>query len=206
LIKSVFITASAFLALSGGFLVLRNSPVKDWFYPKQFRAIVDGKLYVSGQISSRLIRDTLTSRGICRVDSLTADPSDSDEKAEVDTCAQLGIPRSIYLVNGNGTGNINAYADALTDAVAACRQNKPILVHCYSGAERSGAFVAFYRILIQHAPPDTIVPEMKAYRWDPAKNPKLIPYIDDHLAELGAILVQRGVIASVPSPLPHLSP
>jgi hypothetical protein len=202
----IALLAVAFALLAGGYLVFERTSLKDRFYPKQFRVIVDGKLFVSGQISAGIFKQTLDAHHITRVISFTVDPGDPDEAAEIAACSALGVSRVVYPLDGNGTGDIHCYADALTEAMNTIGGKGPtLLVHCHSGSERSGAFVAFYRLLIQHQPPDQVLAEMEAYHWNPSKNPGLVRYINDHLAELAGILMQRGVISQVPEPLPHLS-
>lgn len=192
--------------LAIGFVLVQFSPLRNYFYPKQFRTIVDGKLFVSGQIYAGIFKKTLDEHHITRVISFTDDPGDPDDRAEIAICSATGISRVVYPLDGNGTGDIHCYADALTEAMKTINGNGPtLLVHCHSGSERSGAFVAFYRLLVQHRPPDQVLAEMEAYHWNPSKNPGLVRYINDHIAELSQILVQRGAISQDPSPMPQLS-
>jgi hypothetical protein len=39
---------------------------------------------------------------------------------------------------------------------------------------------------------------------DPRENPLLIPYLNEHMAEMADLLVQKGVIGSVLNPLPRI--
>lgn len=204
--RRVMLVGAVVGILSAGLAIVELTPVRDYFYPKQFRTISEGKVFVSGQIYSGIFKRTLDEHHITRVISFTEDPEDADDRAEVATCAALGISRVVYPLDGNGRGDILCYANALTEAMKSINgDGPPVLVHCHSGSERSGAFVAFYRLLVQHRPPAEALAEMEAYHWNPKKNPELVQYINSHLEELGRILLARGVISQVPEPMPQLA-
>jgi hypothetical protein len=202
--RVLLITAA--MVLTAGYLVFQYTPVRNYFYPKQFRTIVDGKLFVSGQIYAGIFKQSLSEHHITRIISFTEDPNDADDRAEVAACSAMGISRVVYPLDGNGTGDIMSYANALTEAIKTTNGTGPtLLVHCHSGSERSGAFVAFYRLLVEHRPPNQVLAEMEAYHWNPNRNPGLVRYINNHMAELSQILLQRGVISQIPDPMPQLS-
>jgi hypothetical protein len=50
------------------------------------------------------------------------------------------------------------------------------------------------------------VAELKKNRWTEARNPKMLPYLNEHVGELAQLLVDAGVIAKVPDPLPRFAP
>ncbi len=44
--------------------------------------------------------------------------------------------------------------------------------------------------------------EMFRNGHNPAENTLLIPYLNEHMGEMANLLVEKGVIASVPNPIP----
>ena len=104
----------------------------------------------SAQINRRLIRGTLQEHRIGLVLFMSGDdPSREDTTVENHTCAQLGIRRLNYNLNGNGTGKVSIYIDALSNLIRSDRDGVPVLVHCETGAQRTGGMVAFYRVLVE---------------------------------------------------------
>ena len=164
-------------------------------------------LFRSGQISTRMLEPTLTKFGIDTVIFLSGDNlKRKDTRSEIAVCASLGIERINRPLAGDGTGQIQKYIDALTDAARARSAGRAVLVHCHTGSQRTGAFVAFHRLLIDGWTAERTKAELLAYGHDPAENEKLIPYVNRHLSTVAAELVSRGVIVAAPSPLPKLVP
>ncbi len=189
-------------------LVGKNNHWFDRWIPNRFRVIDQGHIYASGQISRYLIRDVLVDHHIGVDISLCAEDiaSDPDEVAERTATRELGVTLLEYPLAGDGTGDINQYVKAITAMVKANRAGQGVLVHCYSGVERSGACTAFYRVLIEGWTTQRAVEELKANHWTQSRNPKMLPYLNEHVGELAAGLVAQGVLAKVPQPLPRFEP
>lgn len=201
------IAAAVIAALLGLWLILLNNGILDAFHPRKFRVVVPDKIYASGQIHRRIIRDVLAQYHIATIVSLT-DPveDDRDDAAEVQAAKEMGIVHYRFVLDGDGTGDIHRYADALQQMVIADQTGRPLLIHCHSGVQRSGAATAFYRILVQHwNGPDTVA-ELERNHWNPSQNPKMLPYLNSHLAELARLLVDRHVIPAMPTTFPTLVP
>lgn len=179
---------------------------RDRFFPRNFGVVDAGRIYRSGQIDGGLVRDVLAGHGVDVIVNLANDiPGDPDKDAERAAIGELGIRRiDIPALDGHGIGPIEHYADALTAVVAARRRGEVVLIHCQGGSERTGALVAFYRLLIEQSEPERVYAEMLAYNHRPHRNGYLIPYINDHLKKLAQLLVARGVLARVPAPMPQL--
>jgi len=178
---------------------------KDLVVPRKLRVVDPGQIYASGQINRRLLRQVLTDRHIriivCLVDDQLDDP---DVTAERQLAKDLDIERFNYPLEGDGTGDIHNYANAVARMVEAERAGKPILVHCSSGAQRSNGAVFYYRVLVQQCDPADAAHEMIRNGHDPRRNPALIPYLNSHMAEMAKLLVDRGIIDHVPDPLPRI--
>lgn len=193
------------LALGGAGLAAWKYWLEDRFIPKRWGVVEEGLVYRSGQLSSALVRDQLERHGIrCIVDLTSDTPGDADEEAEVEAARALGIDRITLGLGGDGTGDIHGYAEAVTRMHRAIQEGEPTLVHCAAGAQRTGGAVAFYRLLVQGRSPQATADEMARYGWDPDDDTKLKNYINEHVGDLAALLVDRGVIERVPDPLPHL--
>jgi protein tyrosine phosphatase (PTP) superfamily phosphohydrolase (DUF442 family) len=193
------------LALSGWFIAVHVGSWKDRFIPRKFRTVEPGAIYASGQIDRHLIGGILSDYKIREIVCLIGhDPTDPDSAAEFRIAHDMNIDRLYFPLSGDGTGDIHEYADAITAIVAAQKAGKPVLVHCSSGSQRTNGAIYFYRVLIQHRSSEEAANEMYRNGYDPHFNPLLIPYLNEHIAEMAALLVQKGVIDQVPTPLPQI--
>jgi protein tyrosine phosphatase len=111
-----------------------------------------------------------------------------------------------FPLGGKGTGDVNEYARAIAAIADAQKNHLPVLVHCATGAQRTGGIIAAYRLLVQQKDPAFVVSEMKRYDWNAKDNPALLPYLNSNMAEMAKLLKEAGVINEIPSPLPQLSP
>ena len=128
-------------------------PIHQRFVPKQFGVVEPGRIYRSGQISAPIIRATLERYDIQTVVSLQDyDANDAKHRAEREATEALGIRELHFPLRGDGSGAIHSYASALAEMARADRDGAAVLVHCAAGTERTGATVAFYRILVQGRP------------------------------------------------------
>jgi protein-tyrosine phosphatase len=173
--------------------------------PKRFGVVEQGRIYRSGQISAPLIKKILTKYNVRVIIDLTsADTNDRDKQAEKQAAAELNVRILRYSLRGNGTGDVNYYASAVTAILNAEKQNLPALVHCAAGTQRTGGVIAAYRLLVQKKDPAFVISEMKRYGWNSKDNPALVPYLNSNMADLAMLLKQAGVIDEIPSPLPQL--
>jgi protein-tyrosine phosphatase len=179
--------------------------VKYRIVPKKFGVVVPGRIYRSGQISAQLIKKILTKHNIRVIIDLTSvDSNNPDKLAEENAVAELNIKVFRFLMSGNGTGDINDYASAITAIAHAKKQNMPVLVHCTAGAYRTGGVIAAYRLLVQKIDPNVVEDEFEKYGCPIDDRPTLRSFLNDNMAELAMRLKQSGVIDEIPSPLPQL--
>ena len=159
------------------------------------------------QINRRLIRATLQDHHIGLVLFMSGDdPTRGDTTVENQTCAEMGIRRLNYNLNGNGTGRVEKYIDALAELIRADRQGVPVLVHCETGASAPAAWSPSTACSSKAAPGKEAYAELLRYGHDPHKNPHLIPYLNEHMREVAEALVRRKLIDRVPDPLPVVGP
>jgi protein tyrosine phosphatase (PTP) superfamily phosphohydrolase (DUF442 family) len=174
--------------------------------PKRFGVVEQGRIYRSGQLSATLVKKVLAKHNIRVIVDLGAHkPKNPDQQAEKQAASELDIDILRFPLRGNGTGDVNEYARAITAIDSAEKNNKPVLVHCHAGTQRTGGVIAAYRLLKQKKDPTSVINELKQYDWDPKDNAVLLTYLDNNMPELAMLLKQKGVIGEIPSTLPKLS-
>ena len=200
--------AIAAAVLVAGIVAVNHEQVtslRDRFIPKRWGVVAEGKIYRSGQLSRHLVKQVLQRHQIQTVVDLTFDnPQDANHTAEIAAITELGIERRLCPLDSDGTGDAHIYAQAVAAIAAAARQGKPVLVHCVAGAQRTGGVVALYRLLVEGRSSASVLDEMQKYKYDPQRSPKLLEYLNAHIAEIAEDLVRDGTIERVPSPLPKL--
>jgi len=163
-------------------------------------------IYRSGQLSRHLVKRMLQSHQIRTVVDLTFDdPDDRNHSAELAAISELGIERRLCPLLSDGTGDVHVYAQAVAAVAEAARQGKPVLVHCAAGTQRTGGVVALYRLLIEGRSPEFVIQELRRYKYDPRRSPKLLNYLNAHIGPIAYELVRSGTIPFAPVPLPQLS-
>lgn len=179
--------------------------LQDRIVPKNWGCVEPGRIYRSGQLSAALVERTLKKYNIEVVVSLNGEkPGDADCLAEREACRSLGIDLKRFPLGGDGTGDIHHYADAIAAIVEARQARRAVLVHCAAGAQRTGGVLACYRLLVKGDPNDQVLQDVAHYGWRREKNPKLLPFVNGHMAELAALLKEKRVLEEVPDPLPVL--
>ncbi len=205
-IARLLLTFGVIVAVIGGGIWVWEEVLEDRLIAKRFGVVVPGSIYRSGQLSPTLVRKTLAKHDIDLVVHLGVhDPRNKAHVAERAAVEALGIERRLFPLQGDGTGDIDNYAQAIAAIVAARDAGRKVLVHCAAGSYRTGGVIASYRMLIEGKAPDEAWAEMERYSWN-SDNPILPEYLNSHMGELTEKLLQMGVINSVPDPLPVLAP
>jgi protein tyrosine/serine phosphatase len=192
-------------------LVTWNNVLKAHFVARNFSVVEPGSIYRSGQISQYMIEKTLKKNDIRTIIFLSEDKDLTqgvlrpDVTAERETAKRLGIERFNFPLRGDGTGNLEQYANAIEQMVISQRAFKPVLVHCHAGAQRTGAAMAFYHMLIRNRPISEVYEDLLADGHDPEDNPNLIPYVNENIEHLADMLVERGILAKKPDTFPKLA-
>jgi hypothetical protein len=180
--------------------------VKYRLIAKRFGTVYSGELYRSGQISRWMFEKTIRANGIQVVIDLNGiEPTDEHQAAEIASAEKLNLELHRFQLAGDGRGDIRRYADAIAVIHQSRLVGKPTLVHCSAGTQRTGGVVATYRMLVRGESPSKAWDEMVQYGWRPAREQELLDYINGNMRELAGLLVERGVIARIPDPLPRLA-
>jgi protein tyrosine/serine phosphatase len=193
----------ALILVGGGVAAARI--LSEGLRPKRFAVVEPGFLYRSGEIAPRLIQDVLEDNGIRRVVwMLHYDASNESHRAEKAAIHALDIRQVNLSLRGDGTGKVQRYVDAVAEVADARRRGEPVLVQCAGGARRSGAVVAVYLLLVEGRPADEAYRELDRFGSRPVAETPLLAYLNLHMREIAALLMERGVIARAPEPLPLL--
>ena len=168
-------------------------------------AQVEPGLWRSGQISAHAIGPALRRVGPDLIISLSPDnlanPANHNA-AEARAARVAGVRREHVDLRGDGTGDPREYVDALTLIADARARGDTVLVHCWAGSERTGGVVALWRVLFRGEKPAVAVREMSDHGHDVEEGP-LIDYLNRHLPDIAAALVERGVLDRLPDPPPE---
>jgi protein tyrosine/serine phosphatase len=127
----------------------------------------EGVLYRGGQMSLWGLERKVHELGIRTVVSLR-DGSQPNDRAEEAFCKSNGIsfvripPRSWLGVRG--TAAVDVGVDAFL-AVMREPKNHPVLIHCYAGIHRTGAYCAIYRMEREGWSRERALQEMQAYGY-----------------------------------------
>jgi protein tyrosine/serine phosphatase len=170
--------------------------------------VQDGLIYRSGRIHPRLIDGVLEEHAIEVVVNLAARGEVNDAmRAERDAVGRRGL-RLVELdgLDGSGIGDLENYVTALTEMAAARREQRPILVHCAAGTQRTGAAVGWFRMLFDGWSGADAYDEYMSYRYYRPDSGKLERYMNRHVQRLVERLVETGALLAAPETAPRFGP
>lgn len=182
------------LALGLGLTIWWYAGLRNRFYPDNFGVVEPGRIYRSAQISRYVLRKTLSQNHIGLIIDL-AHESTPDALAERQIAQEMGIERiDTFHLGGDGLGDPNSYPLAIEAIVRANRKDKAVLVHCSSGAQRTGGVIATYRILVEGRSEADAFAEAQRFHHSPHSNPLLFPFVEKHLPQWKAQLIAEHVL------------
>jgi hypothetical protein len=186
-------------------VILWEHALERRFVAKRFVAVEPGFLYRSGQISEHLIRGVLEENRIGAIVALQHyDVRREAHRAQRRAGQELGIEQLNLHLRGNGTGDPANYVEAIAAIQRHRVAGERVLVHCAAGVRRTAAVIAAYQVLVEGVRPELAGQELLRFTSAAslARSP-LIPFLNDHMDEIAAGLVAKGVIPRVPEPLPR---
>ncbi len=130
----------------------------------KFRVVRPGVLYRSAQLTLPGLKRIVHDYGIRTVVSLR-DEDRPDDAAEEAYCHKEEVsffrlpPRHWDAIDGPAEvePNVNKFRDIISDP-----DNYPILVHCFAGIHRTGAYVAIYHMERDHWTNDEAIADLRA--------------------------------------------
>ncbi len=184
------------IAFGGGALVY-SKVVRPNIVPKNFGVVEEGLLYRSGELTPSATERVVSERHIRTIVDLGGYSDDAvGERVAQRTAEALGVERRVFRLEGDGTGNPNAYVEALRIITDPARQ--PVLVHCSAGSQRTSACVLLYREIVQGKPIAGQMNEAYEHGHDPAKNTRMKPYLEQWHAKIGEAFKAGTLIEGQP--------
>jgi tyrosine-protein phosphatase SIW14 len=135
---------------------------------RSFRAVEPGVLYRSGQMSQSGLERVLTDYGIRTVITLR-DPAVSGKEpdwGEEEFCQKRDVkyiriaPQHWWSADGGpapADAGVQTFLHVMDDAA-----NRPVLIHCFAGVHRTGAYLAVYRMEFEHWSNERAIEELRA--------------------------------------------
>jgi tyrosine-protein phosphatase SIW14 len=168
--------AVLFSTLIAAFLVIPPIAYKRW-HDKEYRnfhVVEEGVLYRSGQLPLPRLQQMVYTQGIRTIVCLRTgnDPIDQQEEAwaKAVKIKFVRIPPPIWWPNETGKvpaeAALQTFRDVMDDPA-----NYPVLVHCFAGIHRTGAFCAVFRMDYQGWTNEEAMAEMRALGYS---------ILDDH--------------------------
>ena len=168
------VAACLAIAIGGFFAVdFAINTYRTYHLPKNFKTVRTGVLYRSGQMRPEHFDSVLRDHKIRTVICLNPEPASA---FEADACKRSGAHFVSFRMPGTGVGMIEDFDKVLTIIRDPAQQ--PVLVHCYAGANRTGATVALYRMLDEGWSFDDALREMDVAGFDGSRD------LVDHLQEM----------------------
>jgi protein tyrosine/serine phosphatase len=168
---------------------------RDYLLAKRFAVVEPGSLYRSGYNEPGPLRRILGDHGIRHILCLANYPADSPRgRKEHAVAAEQGATVTVLPMPGNGCAPfevLDEAADFLADPA-----NRPLLVHCAAGVQRTNAALIAYRLKYRGWSLDRALADAEAYWLDRDENPQLYR----HLARYAAYLARNASTATAPAP------
>ncbi len=164
-----------------------------------FHTVVPGQVYRSAQMNGKDLARCINKYGIKSVLNLRGENLTSDwHQAEIATAAKLNV---IHYDRSLGSGT-PLTLEQMNDLVTLLRQApKPVLIHCYGGADRSGLVSALYRFAIEQQKPGAADKELSIwYGHVPLIRPK-VTAMDDSFWRYVSNLVAHAELNFQPKPI-----
>jgi protein tyrosine/serine phosphatase len=154
---------------------------------RKFRVVSEGKLYRSGHLSLSALKRIVHDYGIRTVISLRETDAPGKlpfEAQEEDYCEAQEInyyripPRNWSAPAGPPPveKGVRKFLAVMSDP-----DNYPVLIHCFAGIHRSGAYCAIYRMEFEHWTNAEAIAELKASGYDNlGEELDILGYLEDY--------------------------
>ena len=120
------------------------------FYNANFRTIVNGEAYRSGQMDAAQLSRVIQEYHIKSIIDLSAADAPALHQREIETAKRLGVQHydfSLSATNEITVAQMDEIIRTLREAT------KPVLIHCQAGSDRSGLVSALYCLTLKGETP-----------------------------------------------------
>lgn len=174
-------------------------------FPQNFGVVEAGKVYRSAALTPAATKRIVEQRGIRTIIDLGGfDKKPEQAQVAQRTAEALGVKRYVFELEGDGTGNPNAYVAALR--VLNDAGNHPVLIHCSAGAQRTSACVILYRHVLQGRAFFDVYHEAYLFEHVPERNRAMGPYLLDWAPKIERAFREGGWIPGQPDFANELNP
>lgn len=163
-------------------------------FAKNFAVVEPGRLYRAGYCRPGPLADVLHEHRIRTILTLLNDEPQSREQQDEERVArEAGVTIIRIGMPGDGRGtfeDLDRASDAMADTA-----NHPMLVHCYAGANRTGAAFVAYRLRYCGWTFDRAMEEAERHGYSPSATPEM----RDHLLSYWESRQPRGSAGTRPA-------
>jgi protein-tyrosine phosphatase len=158
--------------------------------PKRFAVVEEGQLYRSGYCEPRPLRQIIRERKLKSILVLLVPiPGSTDQDKEETVAREEGVQIIQIPMPGDGRGDFDSLD--LAAATIADPANRPMLVHCAAGVNRTGAAYAAWRMKYGGWSFEKALAEMERYGYSEKDTPKLKEHLQRYYAERVAGKIQK---------------
>jgi tyrosine-protein phosphatase SIW14 len=154
-------------------------------WPRRFAEVEPGKLYRSGYCEPGPLTDVIHEHKVKTILTLLGDEPDTAHQQNEEAIAKReGVAILRIPMPGDGRGDfekLSAAADAMADA-----SKQPMLVHCWSGVNRTGAAYVAYRLKHCGWPLERALAEAEANGYSPESTPQLREHLQRYAEYLAS--------------------